>query len=41
MAYQQWNWQHKNWPNFSYNKNVIKDLELLFSMFEKLVTTFI
>ncbi len=31
MAYQQWNWQHKNWPHFSYNKNVIKDLELLFS----------
>ncbi len=30
MAYQQWNWQHKNWPHFFYNKNVIKHLELLF-----------
>ncbi len=27
MAYQQWNWQHKNWPNFSYKENVIKDLK--------------
>lgn len=31
MAYKKWNWQHKNWPKFTYNTQNIKDLELLFS----------
>ena len=26
-----WNWLHKNWPNFTYDKEVIEPLELFFS----------
>ena len=31
MSYKVWNWLHKNWPNFTYNKEVLEKLELQFS----------
>lgn len=31
MAYKIWNWLLKNWPHFSYDKNVLEKLELQFS----------
>lgn len=30
MTYQLWNWLLKNWPNFSYDKEVIEALEYSF-----------
>ena len=31
MSYKVWNWLHKNWPHFTYNKEVLEKLELQFS----------
>ena len=31
MSYKTWNWLLKNWPHFSYNKDVLEKLELQFS----------
>jgi Fic family protein len=31
MSYKTWNWNLKNWPHFSYNKDVMEKLELQFS----------
>ncbi len=31
MAHKIWNWLLKNWPHFSYDKNVLEKLELQFS----------
>ncbi|MGY0407564.1 MAG: Fic family protein, partial [Polaribacter sp.] len=31
MSYKVWNWLLKNWPHFSYDKNILEKLELQFS----------
>ena len=31
MAYKNWNWLHKDWPQFSYDKTILEKLELQFS----------
>ena len=31
MAYKNWNWLHKDWPQFSYDKKILEKLELQFS----------
>jgi len=31
MSYKKWNWLQENWPNFTYNKETLKELEYQFS----------
>ncbi len=31
MAYKIWNWLHKEWPQFTYDKEVLGELEFIFS----------
>jgi Fic family protein len=31
MAYKNWNWLHKEWPHFTYKKEVLEQLEMQFS----------
>lgn len=31
MSNKQWNWKHKNWPHFTYDKEVIQELEFQFA----------
>ena len=31
MVYKNWNWLHKEWPNFTYNKETLEQLEMQFS----------